>query len=151
MEPILIDTNLLVYVFDRRDPSRQEIALHVVRSLVKTGLGRLSAQCLSEFFSATTRRKNPILTYSDAMSQTEKLARAFVIFPVTQQVVIEALRGVKQYQFEFWDAQIWATARLNQTPILFNEDFNSGSTIEGVRFVNPFAENFQIQEWLAED
>jgi predicted nucleic acid-binding protein len=66
-------------------------------------------------------------------------------------VVLEALRGVKQHQFEFWDAQIWAAARLNQTPIVFSEDFNSGSVIEGVRFVNPFAENFQIKEWLGEN
>ena len=122
----------------------------MVRSLAKTGLGGLSAQCLSEFFNATTRRKDPILTTSEAINQTEKLAQAFVIFSVTQQVVLEALRGVKQHQFEFWDAQIWAAARLNQTPIVFSEDFNSGSVIESVRFVNPFAENFQIIEWLGE-
>jgi predicted nucleic acid-binding protein len=48
----------------------------------------------------------------------------------------------------FWDAQIWAAARLNQIPIIFSEDFNAGSAIEGVRFTNPFASGFQIAEWV---
>ncbi len=38
--------------------------------------------------------------------------------------------------------------RLNQIPVLFSEDFNSGSTLEGIRFVNPFAAGFRLEEWL---
>ena len=39
----------------------------------------------------------------------------------------------------YWDAQVWAVARLNQVPFVFSEDCNPGATLEGVRFVNPFA------------
>lgn len=49
----------------------------------------------------------------------------------------------------FWDAQIWATARLNQISVVFSEDFNPGWITEGVRFVNPFAADFQIETWLS--
>jgi len=45
------------------------------------------------------------------------------------------------------DAQ-WATARLNQVPVVFSEDFRSGSLLEGVRFVNPFLPEFLLEEWL---
>jgi predicted nucleic acid-binding protein len=38
-----------------------------------------------------------------------------------------------------WDAQVWATAKLNQIPVVLSEDFASGSVIEGVLFENPFA------------
>ncbi|WP_375504921.1 hypothetical protein [uncultured Nostoc sp.] len=38
----------------------------------------------------------------------------------------------------FWDAQIWATARLNQIEEVYTEDFASGARVEGVRFTNPF-------------
>lgn len=151
MESILIDTNILVYVYDRRDPVRQAAAKNVVRTLVKTGIGRTSAQCLSEFFVATTKRKNnqdPILSVSDAVNETEKLAQAIAIFPVTQLIVLEALRGVRQHQFHFWDAQIWAGARLNQIPVIFSEDHPSGSMIEGVRYENPIIPGFQIETWI---
>lgn len=153
MEPILIDTNLLVYVYDRRDPVRQNVATQVVGTLAKAGIGRLSAQCLSEFFSAATKRKtnqDAILSVADAVNETEKLARAFAIYPVTRLVVLEALRGVRQYQFQFCDAQIWAAARLNQIPTIFSEDFRAGAVFEGVHFVNPFAQSFQLQTWIKE-
>ncbi len=55
-------------------------------------------------------------------------------------IVLEAARGVRDYQFSFWDAQIWATARLNQIPTIYSEDFNVNSAIEGVRFLNPLSD-----------
>jgi hypothetical protein len=30
---------------------------------------------------------------------------------------------------------------------LLSEDFNVGATVEGVRFVNPFAVDFLLQDW----
>ena len=40
------------------------------------------------------------------------------------------------------------TARLNQVPVVFSEDFNDGSILEGVRFVNPFSREFLLEKWL---
>jgi predicted nucleic acid-binding protein len=51
---------------------------------------------------------------------------------------------VNDYQFSFWDAQIWAAARLNHIPVVLSEDFNSGAVIEGVRFVDPFEQDFEL-------
>jgi predicted nucleic acid-binding protein len=44
----------------------------------------------------------------------------------------------------FWDAQIWAAARLHRIPVVLSEDFNPGAVIEGVRFVDPFGEDFEL-------
>jgi predicted nucleic acid-binding protein len=62
--------------------------------------------------------------------------------------VLEAVRGVRDHQLAYWDAQIWATARLNQVPLVLSEDFSNGAVIEGVRFVNPFASDFDLDVWL---
>jgi predicted nucleic acid-binding protein len=62
--------------------------------------------------------------------------------------VLEAMRGVIRYQMAFHDAQLWAMAKLNQIPILFSEDFDSGSSYDGVQCVNPFASDFDIDDWL---
>ena len=63
-------------------------------------------------------------------------------------IVLEAARGVLDHNMSYYDAQVWASARLNQIPIIFSEDFNDGSVIEGVRFVNPFAGGFRLEAWV---
>jgi predicted nucleic acid-binding protein len=45
----------------------------------------------------------------------------------------------------YYDAQIWAVARLNQVGVVFSEDFQDGQTLEGVCFVNPFSPNFHFE------
>jgi predicted nucleic acid-binding protein len=58
--------------------------------------------------------------------------------------VLEAVRGVQHYQFAYWDALIWATAKLNGVLTVLTEDQPSSSLIEGVRFTNPLAEEFDL-------
>jgi predicted nucleic acid-binding protein len=70
-----------------------------------------------------------------------------VVFAVTQFVVFEALRGARDYQLSYYDAQIWATAKLHQVPTIFTEDFTDGRVVEGVRFVDPFSANFDLTLW----
>ena len=66
---------------------------------------------------------------------------------MTPLVVAEALRGVRTHRLPFWDAQLWATARLNQVPVILSEDFGPGTVLDGIRFVNPFADDFNLDEW----
>jgi predicted nucleic acid-binding protein len=63
-------------------------------------------------------------------------------------IVLEAARGVREHSLPYFDAQIWATARLNQVPIILSEDFASGTALEGVRFVNPFEPDFVLENWI---
>jgi predicted nucleic acid-binding protein len=147
MAAILADTNLLVYAHDPADPAKQAKAIDILDHLHATGIGRLSTQTLAEFFAATTRGRRPLLTEMKAAQQLQNLASSWIVLDVTPLIVIEAVRGVRSHKFSYWDSQIWATARLNQIPSIFTEDFNVGSTIEGVRFINPFAADFQIPDW----
>lgn len=144
---VLIDTNVLVYAHDRGEPVKQARAIEVLARLHATGRGRLSAQCLAEFFCAVTRPPRARLTVADAMLQAQRLARAWPVFELTPFIVLEAMRGVRDHQLAYWDAQIWATARLNQIPVVFSEDFNAGVVLEGVRFINPFAADFDLAAW----
>ncbi len=148
MAPILIDTNVLVYAFDQNDTQRQDRAIGLLQQLELSGTGRLSVQSLAEFFSASTRRLRPPLTPAEALDQLERLSSAFPVLDLTTQVVLEAARGVRDHQLAYWDAQLWAIARLNQVAVVFSEDFGSGMSLEGVRFINPFAPDFDLQTWM---
>ncbi len=147
---ILLDTNILVYAFDPADLTRQQQAFHILEYLHLGGNGCLSAQCLSEFFSAATRPKRgnpPRLTPTEAIRVVSQLAAQFETYPLTATIIMEAGRGVCDHRLAYYDAQIWATARLNQTPVIFSEDFQHGQSLEGVRFINPFQSDFNLDAW----
>jgi len=148
MAPILIDTNVLVYIFDHHDERRQERALNLVKSLESINQGRFSAQCLAEFFSVVTRKLIPPLSPSEAIKAIELWMNAFPIYPLTSSIVLEAARGVRDHHLAYYDAQIWATARFNQIPLVFSEDFQDGRALEGVRFINPFSSEFNLGAWV---
>lgn len=144
---VLIDTNVLVYASDPSDRARQERALQVLKALDFNGSGRLSAQNLAEFLHATTRTRRPLYTRAQALSQVERLMRSFPVFDLTSLIVLEAGRCARDYSLAYYDAQVWATAHVNQVPVIFSEDFNPGQVLEGVRFTNPFVPGFRIEDW----
>lgn len=148
MATILVDTNVLVYAYDRGEHQKQQQATLLLDALFNTGAGILSAQTLAEFFRATTRGARPILDVEQAYTQVEDLSQAWIILEVTPAIVLEAARGVRDHHLAYWDAQIWATAKLNQIATIFTEDFPSAQVIEGIQFVNPFAPTFALGEWI---
>lgn len=148
MAIVLLDTNVLVYFVDPEDPQKQYRAEEVMNALRANQNGRLSVQNLAEFFYTSTRKLKPPLSPSQAMEQIDRFQTLWPIFSLTPVVVTEAARGVRDHQLAYYNAQIWATARLNGVPVIFSEDFQTGRTLEGVRFVNPFADDFQLDRWL---
>jgi len=147
MISVLIDTNLLVYMYDLSESEKRRRSIKVLQSVYEAESGALSTQMLSEFYNAVTRKLEPPLTAPQAEDQLHRLARVWPVFPVTSQVAFEAARGVRQYQFSFWDAQVWAVARLNHIPLVLSEDFKPGAVIEGVRFANPLETDSQPTDW----
>ena len=148
MADILIDTNVLVYAHDRGEFVKQQQAIRALEALQLAGTGRLTAQVLAEFFRVVTKSARPLLTVEQARQQLGYIARTWPVLDVTPLVVLEAARGVQDHQLSYYDAQVWATARLNQIPVIFSEDFTSGASLEGVSFVNPFAADFAIETWV---
>jgi predicted nucleic acid-binding protein len=147
MTNVLVDTNLLIYSHDPADPAKQQRAIEILDHLHSTGAGRLSTQSLAEFFAVAIRGKKPLLSVKEASQQLQNLSSSWLVLHITPLIVIDAARGVQAHKFAYWDSQLWATARLNQIPVIFTEDFDAGATIEGIRFVNPFSSGFQLSDW----
>ena len=148
MPPALIDTNLLIYLYDQNQPRKQAQSHRVLEQLELTHSGRLSVQALAEFFSVATHKLSPSLTPAEALQQVSLFIRLWPVFDLTPMIVMEAGRGVRDHKLSYYDAQVWAIARLNQVPVVFSEDFRDGSVLEGVRFVNPFSPEFSPEKWL---
>lgn len=136
---VFVDTNILVYAYDRSEPQKQRQASQILNQLVVSRTGVISTQVLAEFFVTVTspRKLASPLSVAEGYERIEYYLRSWEVVDLTGLIVLEAARGVREYQLSFWDAQIWATARLNQIPVVYSEDFNAGAALEGVRFSNP--------------
>jgi predicted nucleic acid-binding protein len=144
---VFVDTNILVYCYDRADPAKKTRAIETVDQVVKSRAGAISTQILAEFYTTVTRKLPEPLSSDDAWSRLKQFATIWNVLDLTPQVVLEAVRGVRERTLSYWDAQIWAVARLHRIPVILSEDFQHGSVLEGVRFLNPLRTETREQEW----
>ena len=138
---ILVDTNVLVYAYDPSDVAKQQRAQQVAELVSESG-GVLTVQVLGEFYWTVTRRIRPPLSPERAAHSVENYLRSWPVLDLTRAVVAEAVLGAGRVQLPYWDALIWATAKLNQVPLVLSDDFADGVFLEGVRFMNPFSPTF---------
>lgn len=146
-----VDTNILVYIYDRSEPTKQKAAETLYDRLTLSGRGVISTQIMAEFFNVATRRLSRPLPPEVAYRRLENYQRSWDVVNMTPTIVLEAVRGVIDHQLSFWDALIWATAKLNQIPVILSEDFRSGASLEGVRFINPLSDDFDLELWLGNE
>jgi predicted nucleic acid-binding protein len=146
-DKILVDTNILLYAYDQGEPDKQSQAAVVLDHLATLRLGVLTPQVLAEFFVNATRKLKRPLTVEQVYDRFQNYLLSWEILDLSGSIILEAVRGVRTYKMAYWDAQIWASARLHQIPVIFTEDFNVGAVIEGVRFVNPFEKSFNL-DWV---
>jgi len=140
----VVDTNVLLYALDRREPEKRERAREVLRRVGGAGTAALPAQVLSEFANACLRKLEPRPDAEAIRREVERLMLAFPLLPLTGPVVLEALRGVREHLLCYYEAQIWAVARLGQVGVVMSEDFNPGAVLDGVSFTNPLDPAFDL-------
>ena len=144
----LVDTNVLIYSYDRADPVKQQQALALLDQLTRNGAGALSTQILGEFVVTVTRKPSVPLPLQGALDEAGRYLKTWTVFDVTKAVVEEALRGVRAHHLNYWDAQIWAVARLHAIPVILSEDFSHGAVLEGVHFINPLQPGFRVPDLI---
>ncbi|MGD0516671.1 MAG: PIN domain-containing protein [Thermoguttaceae bacterium] len=131
---IFLDTNILVYVFDLRDPQKQAKAHDLVRSIIHRRTGVVSTQVLQEFASvALTKLHHTAETVIRELIILESLE----VVQVTPKLVRQGVEILKQYKIHFWDAILLAAAEEAQCDQLYSEDFPNGAVYNKVRVVNP--------------
>ena len=136
---IFVDTNILIYAYDRGAGPKHNLALNLVETLWREGTGALSTQVLQEFYVNVRRKaQKPISARKAKDLITDYLAWNPVINDGAS--VIEAIELEQRYKFSFWDAMIVVAAQRAGATTLYSEDFNSGQVIGSLKIVNPFAQ-----------
>ena len=137
----LVDTNILVYRCDPRDPAKRDAAIHVLRAGEESGDFRLAHQSLLEFVNSVIRSRGKhlaLMTREDATRQAELFMAQFPVIYPNEQVFRTALRGMAAYRLPWYDAHLWAYAEHYGIPEILSEDFQHGRWYGTVRVRNPF-------------
>ena len=134
---VFVDTNVLLYARDRREPHKQALAASWLAHLWREQAGRTSAQVLSEYYVNATRRLKPGLSASEAWDDVKLL---FAWNPVSvDRAILEAAREIEQrHRLNWWDCQVVAAANLQECRILLSEDLQDGADYGGVTVRSPF-------------
>lgn len=136
-ERVFLDTNVLVYLFDGDDPSKQRCAQDLLSNRELRAQIILSTQVLQEFYVAVTRKLAVPLDPNAALKAVQNLS----VFPVVQidtSLILLAIQRSLKARVSFWDALILEAALVSGATLLYSEDFQDGAVFGELRVANPF-------------
>jgi predicted nucleic acid-binding protein len=96
----------------------------------------LTLQCVSEFYWAATRKR--IVLPDQAVALANEWLDMYSIALPSVSAAKAALAAAADGRTSYWDAQLIATAAEAGCAAILTEDLSHGSTLFGVRIVNPF-------------
>lgn len=137
MKRSFFDTNVLLYLFDNREPNKKIAAQELIRQEVEANRVSLSTQVLQEFYVNATRK----LTFPLSPEEAGARVRDFSRFPLVQvdvPLILAAIARSQRMSLSFWDALIVEAALKAGSDRLLTEDMQHGQVIEGMRVENPF-------------
>jgi predicted nucleic acid-binding protein len=132
-----VDTNVLVYAFDRSSSPKKRVAQHLMNELMDEDRLRVSTQVLQELFVVLTRKASQRCSSEEALAVLEDLT-AWPLMVVDFAAIRAAVGLAEQAMLSFWDALIVVAVARTGAAVLYTEDLNDGQEILGVRISNPF-------------
>ena len=138
MDKFFLDTNIIIYSFDKSSRKKKNISVELIDNALSTGQGVISHQVIQEFVSVAISKfkKN---------FNAEKLTIFFeeVMFPLwkaypDREMYISALQIQDKYQLSWWDSLIVASALITGCNKLYTEDLQHGLQCHTLKIINPY-------------
>ena len=129
-----VDTNVVVYAFDRADPTKQRTAIELLESADRLVI---STQVLIETWWVLTRRLAEPLDETRASQVIDELSELPVV-ATDPQLVRQAIRTSRRFGIAIWDALVIEAARAAGCTTVLSEDLQTGQDFDGVKVENPF-------------
>ena len=132
-----IDTNILVYAYDKDEELKNPIAKRILIDCWENKSGSISTQVLQEFHFTITAK----LSKRIGISEARELIKDFLSWQteqITPHDIIDATILQERYKYSFWDSLIIVTAQKSGAEILYSEDLQDGQKIGDLVIKNPF-------------
>ena len=130
-----LDTNVLIYSIDGKDPTKQVVAREIVVSAVRGGGFLISAQVLNEFSNIA------LLKLKLSVEEVRKFVSFFSrigVVSLESRWTDAALLLKQRYETQFFDSLLLVAAQENGCDEILTEDLNDGQMYGSVKAVNPF-------------
>ncbi len=132
-----VDTNVLIYAVDPRDPAKREAALSLLESLED---GVLLWQVAVEYLAACRKLEPHGYSIASGWQDIDDLASNWTTILPDWRMIDRAKTLLQRFSLSFWDAMIVAACLEGGVKRLYSEDFGASPEIEGVQIINPFTE-----------
>jgi predicted nucleic acid-binding protein len=132
-----VDTNIILYAHDQREPEKSAIARAILTDLWRTREGQLSTQVLQELYVNLTRKLRVVVPRTRARTLVGRYGR-WPVHAITTGDILEAAELEQRHSLSFRDALIVVAASRSGADRILSEDLQHGRTIAGVRIEDPF-------------
>ena len=129
-----VDTNILIYVNDPRDPIKQAKASSLVLSLTD---GVLLWQVACEYLAASRKLEKLGYDKTQAYQYIRDLQQVWYTVIPTWSVIDSAENLMNRFSLSHWDSMIVSACLEANIQTLYTEDFGY-SNIDRLQIINPF-------------
>uniref|UniRef100_B8HVN9 PIN domain-containing protein n=1 Tax=Cyanothece sp. (strain PCC 7425 / ATCC 29141) TaxID=395961 RepID=B8HVN9_CYAP4 len=129
-----VDTNILMYINDPRDPAKQGVAISLVSTLAEC---TLLWQVACEYLAASRKLEPLGYNRAQAYQYIRDLQQVWYTALPTWRVIDRAENMMSRFSLSHWDSMIIAACLEANVQTLYTEDFGY-SSIDGLGIVNPF-------------
>ena len=133
-----LDTNIIVYSFDKAAPEKQKEAQTLIALALNTHQGCISSQVIQEFFNVATRKFKIPLSINDCQIYLTTVLEPLCETFASIELYNKALEVVSRWQYSFYDALIIAAALNSGCDILYSEGLQHNQGIQDLTIINPF-------------
>lgn len=130
-----LDTNVLLYTFDRTAPVKSARATQLVEQALASGRGVISYQVVQEFLNVATRTFRTPLSLSDCRVYVDRVLTPLCSVWPGIPLYHRALEIADRWRYSFYDALIIASA----CSTLYSKDLQHGQNVGDLAIVNPFS------------
>jgi predicted nucleic acid-binding protein len=130
-----VDTNVLIYAHDPRDPRKQAIATSLVGSLSD---GALLWQVACEYLAASRKLEPYGYSLQQAFQDVRDPRATWSTILPSWDIMERSEALLQKYSLSCWDGLILAACIEAGVNSLYSEDFDAYPTLNGLSIINPF-------------
>jgi len=139
-DKVLIDTNLIVYAYDKAETEKRKVCINLLQSIFYGEKeAYISNQILGEVFHIISKKIEKPISKEESQIIIESLIRSsnWTKIDYSTKEIQRAISLTIEYNIHFWDALIASTMILNNVYTIYTENEKDFKKIPGLKVINP--------------
>lgn len=132
---IALDSNVILYAFDRLEPAKRAVAEPLLRRAIDCR-AIIARQVLGEILNVAHRRR--VMMPAEARTLVSSLEAEAVIASTSPESLAIASMTAERFRLQFFDALIATVCRDAGATILLSEDMHDGLDVGAFIILDPF-------------